>query len=378
MVAKRRRKTQTETLSSQMKERSSRKIKREKRDEYRLGMLSTGSTMLNLAISDSVDGGWPLGKINTLPGGSTAGKSILCLHTLCEAAINPKFDDYQLIHDDAEMRNDFNIAKMFPPLVDRLMTPTGVLYKDLKDVDPDEIGISHTIQELQARMLMKLKRKEKFIWIVDSLDAITTDEEIAKEVERAGNLEKGKENKTGTYSMEKAKFIHRILRTVESGISQNECLLILTQQLRQRINPSFGQKHWYTNGGEGPYFFSHARPFMKTGSAIKELGRIIGRETKIEMDKNSVTGKIRDVSFNIYYDLGIDDIGSMVEFLLKEKHWKPGAWIEAPELGLRENGRDKLIRSIEEQGLERKLKRTVQKVWNGIEKKLELNRKPRY
>lgn len=371
-----RRVKKTTKLSDQMR---TRKIKRpEKKDEYRLGFLNTGSTMLNLAISDRVDGGWPLGKINTLPGQSTAGKSILALHTLAEAAINPRFDEYELIHDDTEMRNDFNIQKMFPPLVNRLMTPTGILYKDLKDTDPEEIGLTNTIQELQARILMKIKRGQKFIWIVDSLDAITTDEEIAKEVERASNMEKGKENKTGTYAMEKAKYIHKILRTIDKGINNNSSLLIITQQLRQKLNPGFGEKKWYTNGGEGPYFFSHARPYMKTGRGIKELGRLIGRETNIEMDKNSVTGKIRNVSFNIYYDLGIDDVGSMVDFLIAEKHWKSGAWITASEFDLRENGRDKLIRAIENCGYEKRLKRIVQKKWDDIEEKLKLKRKSRY
>lgn len=334
--------------------------------------------MLNLAISDNVDNGWPLGKINTLPGQSTAGKTILALHSLAEAAIDPRFDDYDLIHDDTERRMDFDIQYMFSPLYNRLMTPTGIYYKDLHEVDLDKTGLTHTIQDLQARILTKLKKKRKFIWVVDSLDAITTDEEIKKEMERANNLEKGKATQTGTYSMDKAKSIHRILRTINDELKKNDSMLLLTQQLRQKINPGFGEKHWYTNGGEGPFYFSHVRPYMKKGSAITAVGRLIGRETKVDMDKNSVTGKIRNVSFDIYYDMGIDDVGSMVNFLLAEKHWKPGSWIEAPELGLRENGKQKLMRAIENENLEKDLKRIVQSVWNKIERKIKLNRKARY
>ena len=380
MVRRKQAKTQTSSLSSQMKSRvrSRNKRKREKKDSQPFKFLSTGSTMLNLSISDRVDGGWPLGKINTIPGQSTAGKTILALHSLAEAAIDPRFDDYELIHDDTERRNDFDLKKMFPPLLNRLVTPTGVLYKDLASVDIEESGITTTIQELQARILSKNKKGQKFIWVVDSLDAITTEEEIKKEMERARNLEKGKENKTGTYAMEKAKAIHRILRTVNDRIQENGSLLLICQQLRQKINPSFGEKHWYTNGGEGPYYYSHSRPFLKKGSAIKVLGRTIGRETKVDMDKNSVTGKIRSISFDIYYDLGIDDVGSMVQFLLTEKHWKSGSWIEAPELKLRENGKAKLVKAIEDRNLERRLKRIVQKKWNEIEEELKLNRKSRY
>ena len=340
--------------------------------------LSTGSTMLNLAISDKVNGGWPLGKINTAPGESTAGKTIAALHALTEAAIDPRFDEYELIHDDTERRMDFNLEKMFPPLVDRLITPSGILYKDLMGVDIDETGLTHTIQQLQARILTKLKKGTKFIWVVDSLDSITTDEEIAKENERAVDLEKGKESKTGTYAMDKAKSVHRILRTINDGISENKCMLLITQQLKQKIGATKYEKQWSTNGGEGPYFYSHVRPFFKKGAQIKKLDRLIGRTTRVALDKNSVTGKIRNVEFDIYYDLGIDDVGSMVSFLIKEKHWKGGSWIDVPELDLRENGKDKLIRAIEEHGYEKKLKRIVQKKWNQIEESLQLNRKSRY
>jgi hypothetical protein len=96
------------------------------------------------------------------------------------------------------------------------------------------------------------------------------------------------------------------------------------------------------------------------------------------MDKNSITGKLRDVEFNIYYDMGIDDTGSMVDFLITEGHWKSGAWIDAPDLELRENGRSALVKRIESEYLEPRLKAIVQEVWNGIEESLKLNRKPRY
>ena len=361
-----------------MRERSRRFRETEPQKEESVKFLSTGSTMLNLAFSDRIDGGWPLGFVNTIPGQSTAGKTILALHSLTEAAIDPRFDDYELIFDDVERRVGFDIKKMFPPLWDRIVTPTGVLYKDIENIDPDKTGISSTTQDIQARILTKCRNRIKFIWVVDSLDALTTDEEIKKEMERAGNLEKGVETKTGTFAMEKAKYIHKILRTIKDGIKSTDSLLLITQQLKQTINPSFGEKHWYTVGGEGPYFASHNRPFLKKGNAIKKLKRVIGRETIVDMDKNSVTGKYRSVSFNIYYDLGIDDVGSMVQFLLDEGHWKSGSWIEAPELHLRENGKDALTRAIEDAGLERKLKRIVQRKWNEIEESLKLDRKPRY
>jgi hypothetical protein len=336
--------------------------------------------MLNLAMSDSVNGGWPLGRISTLPGQSSAGKTVEVLSTFCEACLDSRFNEYNLFYDDVERRCDFHFDKLFPPLTDRLMTPSGLLYKDLQN-HLDESGISTTIQDLRNRMLMLKKEGKPFIYIADSLDSFSSDEELDKELKRALAAAKSPEaaNKiAGSFNAEKAKITGQILRMINDLVANTNSVFILTQQLRQRMNPMFGQAKWVTSGGEAPYFYSHVRPYLSKIGSIKDLGCKTGVNTRCSMDKNSVTGKLRDIEFDIYYDMGIDDIGSMVSFLLEQKHWKSGSWIDADDLGLRENGKSKLIQKIEELNLELKLKRIVQKVWDEREKSLQLNRKSRY
>jgi RecA/RadA recombinase len=363
-------------LDQQMK----RRIRRVEREKKTNSFLSTGSTMLNLAMSDSVNGGWPLGRISTLPGQSSAGKTVVVLSTFCEACLDSRFNEYNLFYDDVERRCDFHFNKLFPPLTDRLMTPSGLLYKDLQN-HLDESGISTTIQDLRNRMLMLKKEGKPFIYIADSLDSFSSDEELDKELKRALAAAKSPEaaNKiAGSFNAEKAKITGQILRMINDLVANTNSVFILTQQLRQRMNPMFGQAKWVTSGGEAPYFYSHVRPYLSKIGSIKDLGCKTGVSTRCSMDKNSVTGKLRDIEFDIYYDMGIDDIGSMVSFLLEQKHWKSGSWIDADDLGLRENGKDKLIRAIEDMGLEQKLKRIVQAVWNKREDKLQLGRKSRY
>lgn len=344
------------------------------------GFLSTGSTMLNLAMTGHIKKGWPVGRISTMPGQSAAGKTIVVLSTLTEACLDEKFDDYLLIYDDVERRCDFNFAKLFKPLIPRLITPSGMLYKDIETTDEDT-GISDTIQHLRNRMLTLRKEGKKFVYIADSLDSFTTDEELEKEMRRAIASAKSDEAAAkiaGSFNAEKAKILGQILRMINKTVADTDSIFILTQQLRQKMNAMPGQSPFTTSGGEAPYYYSHIRPYLSKVASLKKNERKVGVTSRVRMDKNSVTGKLRDIEFNIYYDLGIDDIGSMVDFLLKEKHWKPGAWIEASELDLRENGRDKLTKKIEELNLEGRLKRVVQKVWNQIEDSLLLNRKSRY
>jgi RecA/RadA recombinase len=363
-------------LDEQMK----RRIRRVEREKKTNSFLSTGSTMLNLAMSDSVNGGWPLGRISTLPGQSSAGKTVVVLSSFCEACLDSRFNEYNLFYDDVERRCDFHFNKLFPPLTDRLMTPSGLLYKDLQN-HLDESGISTTIQDLRNRMLLLKKEGKPFIYIADSLDSFSSDEELDKELKRALAAAKSPEaaNKiAGSFNAEKAKITGQILRMINDLVANTNSVFILTQQLRQRMNPMFGQAKWVTSGGEAPYFYSHVRPYLSKIGSIKDLGCKTGVNTRCSMDKNSVTGKLRDIEFDIYYDMGIDDIGSMVSFLLEQKHWKSGSWIDANDLGMRENGKDKLIRAIEDMGLEQKLKRIVQVIWNKREDKLQLGRKSRY
>jgi len=367
-----------EPLVNQMKRRI--RSKEETAPSKYNGFLSTGSTMLNLAMSDHVKKGWPLGRISTMPGQSAAGKTIVILSSFTEACLDEKFNDYELYYDDVERRNDFDIKKLFPPLLNRLKTPSGILYRDLEETDEDT-GISDTIQHLRNRMLLLRKKGEKFVYVADSLDSFTTDEELEKEMRRAIASAKSDEAAAkiaGSFNAEKAKILGQILRMINKVVADTNSIFILTQQLRQKMNPMPGQSPFVTSGGEAPYFYSHVRPYLSKVASLKKLERKVGVTSKIRMDKNSITGKLRDVEFNIYYDMGIDDTGSMVDFLLKEKHWKSGSWVEAPELDLRENGKDKLVRKIEELNLEPKLRRVVQKVWNQIEDTLLLNRKSRY
>jgi hypothetical protein len=105
--------------------------------------------------------------------------------------------------------------------------------------------------------------------------------------------------------------------------------------------------------------------------------RMIGVRIKVKISKNKMTGKVREVEFPIYYDYGIDDIGSCITFLNSEKHWPGKQKIDAKELGLNTT-RAALIAKIEKGGLEDDVKDVVEEVWIDVEESLKLNRKPKY
>jgi hypothetical protein len=80
----------------------------------------------------------------------------------------------------------------------------------------------------------------------------------------------------------------------------------------------------------------------------------------------------------IYHSFGIDDVGAMCDFLVAEEHWaQRNGIVYAKDLGL-EMKHDKLIRKIEEKGMEQDLRMVVGDVWQSIEEACEIKRKSRY
>ena len=59
--------------------------------------LPTGLTLLDLCCSDTIHGGFAPGTINTLPGTSASGKTMLMLSSLACIANDPRFNNYKLI-----------------------------------------------------------------------------------------------------------------------------------------------------------------------------------------------------------------------------------------------------------------------------------------
>jgi hypothetical protein len=90
-------------------------------------------------------------------------------------------------------------------------------------------------------------------------------------------------------------------------------------------------------------------------------------------------GWVRDIDFSIYYDYGIDDIGSMIDWMIKNGFWKKtGQKIKASDFD-QDCSRDKLIEFFENDfDLLEKLRELIENSWFTIENSLKLGRKSKY
>ena len=394
----RRRRRNTESASEVSKQIEERDREKESEEEILAGpdprnitedrLIPSGVTLVNCACSDNHKGAFALGSINTIPGKSASGKSIFMLTMLACCAVDKRFKDYDFIYDDGEQSLHFDLDYLFPPLA--LRDPEDLTSGRLQapTYDEGEPIPSETIQDFKANVLIKCKQQKPFIWVLDSLDSLTSTEEMEKEYKNAIKMAKSAEavvELKGSYKMEKAKHIGETLRMINGYLKHSDSALFIVQQTRTNIGGGFGSPDWTTSGGHAPFFYSFHQVYVHAlkqipGEAMN-LKHKIGSFVQFDVVKNKLTGKKRKdgIVASIYEDYGIDDVSSCVDFLKRTGRWKSAgsAGIEAEDFGIK-MPREKLIRHIEEQGLYEDLQEIVGEVWQEAEDALRLGRRRRF
>ena len=330
--------------------------------------LSTGSTLLNLACTGFPDRGFIKGRYCFLVGDTTSGKTWLSLTCLAEASVNHNFDGYRFIYDNAEDGALMDIEKFFGKEV-------------AERLEPPWKGFSNTIEDFYFNVDDAIKGGMPFIYILDSMDSLSSESEADKFDKTKKAYREGKET-TGSYGDGKAKVNSGMLRRViGKPLLDSGSILIIINQTRDNIGALPFQSKKTRSGGHALDFYACLEMWSsvvgRIAKTVRNKKRQLGINCKIQIKKNRITGRERAVIIPIYHSFGIDDIGSCVDYLLDEEYWKKGKEIKAKGLGIK-GSRDKLIRIIEHQGLEKDLRELVGDVWNEIEDACVVKRKKRY
>ena len=337
--------------------------------------LSTGCTLLNLAISGSPFGGFMKGKYYFLVGDSASGKTFFSMTCFAEAAHNKHFKDYRFIYDDVEDGMLMDVDKLFGVEAgDRIESP--------KLNEEGEPSYSKTIEQFYYNLDDALAEGKPFVYVLDSMDSLECEDDIKKFIAQKKAYQKGKKT-TGTYGMAKAKANSVGLRKVLPGLRESGSILIIISQTRDNPNAGMFASKKTRSGGHALRFYATVEIWTALGGKIKKtvhgIKRDIGNKVKINIKKNRMIGKLHEVWTSIYPSHGVDDIGSCIDYLMKEKWWKgTKAKIKATELGV-EGKKSALITYIEQDPKRlRKLRRAVCKCWAEVEDACNLKRPPRY
>lgn len=355
--------------------------------------VSTGSTLLNLACTDRPDVGFMKGGYYFLVGDSTSGKTWLSMTCFAEAARNSAFKDYEFVFDNVEDGAQMDVEFYFGKEVARRMIAPSY------DKKGNSVH-STTVQSFYYHITKLLKAGKKIIYALDSQDALTSDSANDKFEEQRDAYEKGKD-KVGSYGDGKAKIHSENIRGVLSLLKKTGSILVVIGQTRDNVaTMSFEKKT--RSGGKALKFYANLEMWTSVVGRIKKTVRGHKREvgvlSQVEVRKNRVTGKVgkdRSAVLPIYNGLGIDDVGSCVDFLIEERHWrkikkKKGEEAEEEEAEgskvrydasdlMFEGTRNEIVRYVEAEDLESKLIKATTMVWHQIEEECQpTDRKRRY
>lgn len=109
-------------------------------------------------------------------------------------------------------------------------------------------------------------------------------------------------------------------------LEENECTLIITTQIREKVGVMFGNPE-YAVGGRALKYYASFRLEVRRVETIKKDGEVAGHRTKIKVVKNKIASPFRNVEFDIMFDHGISVEGDILDNALEKSIvTKCGAW----------------------------------------------------
>ena len=262
--------------------------------------VSTGSTMLDLAISNKPNGGIAVGRITELNGLESSGKSLLGAHILAETQKKGGV----AVYIDTETSVSTEFLGAIGVDVD------SMLYLHLETIE----DIFSAIEEIVAKV--RESDKDRLVTIlVDSLAAATTKVELEADFDKDG------------WATAKAIIISKAMRKITQMIGREKIALVFTNQLRQKLGVMFGDP-WTTSGGKALPFHASTRIRLKNVGQIKDTKKnTIGIKMRAQVIKNRLGPPMRHADFELYFETGIDNEGSWLHVMKDHKLVKQaGAW----------------------------------------------------
>jgi recombination protein RecA len=265
--------------------------------------ISSGCSMLDLAISNRPYGGFPVGRITEITGLEASGKSLLAAHTLAETQKKGGLAVY--IDTESATSSEF-------------LTAIGVDLKTMLYVPLETIEeIFETIETI-VEGVRKSDKDRLVTIVVDSIMGASTKIEMSAEYDKDG------------YATSKSIILSKAMRKVTNWIARERICLIFTNQLRTKLGVSFGDP-WTTSGGKAIPFHASVRLRLKNTGMIKAkvngVEQVVGSKTNVQVVKNRMGPPHRKVDYEIYYDSGIDNYGGWLSIMKNFDLVKQsGAW----------------------------------------------------
>ena len=253
--------------------------------------VSTGSSLLDLAISNRPNGGFPVGRIVELQGMEASGKSLIMAHVLA----NTQKKGGLAVYIDTENALSEEFLRAIGVDVNNM------LYIPLETIEDIFEAVENIIETIRK------SSKDRLVTIVvDSISAATTKIEQEADYDKDG------------WATAKAIVMSKAMRKITNTIGKQRVLLLCASQLREKMGVMFGDKYT-TSGGKALGFHASCRIRLKGIGKLKsgtgKTETIIGVQTEAQVIKNRMGPPFKKAVFDIYFSSGIDDFNSWLALM---------------------------------------------------------------
>lgn len=259
--------------------------------------IPSGCTLLDKVLG----GGWPLGRMSNLVGDKSTGKTLLAIEACANFNIlHPKG---KIWYREAEAAFDVGYAEA-------VGLPARAVDFGPNGPDSKWDTVEDIFEDLERCLSVVEKSGKPGLYIVDSLDALTSRASLARNVGE------------GTYNLEKQKILGEMFSELSRRIKSTRVALLVISQVRARIGITFGEKYRRSGGSALDFYasqivwLSHLKTLVRK---VRGSKRATGVRIRAKCKKNKVVAPFRECDFTIRFGYGVDDLTANVEYLQEVK-----------------------------------------------------------